>query len=87
MALNIKHPEADRLARELAALTGESLTETVTRAIEERLARERRGRKAPEEAARAARIDEVLDAMRGAPVRDARHPDEILGYNAIGTFD
>ena len=42
MALNIKSVEADRLARELAALTGESITEAVTRALELRLEQERR---------------------------------------------
>ena len=33
MALNIKDPEADRLARQLAAKTGETLTETVIAGI------------------------------------------------------
>ncbi len=42
MSLNIKNPEAHRLAKELAALTGESMTEAVTRAIAERLERARR---------------------------------------------
>lgn len=37
MALNIKDPKTDRLARELAAATGESITIAVRRAIEERL--------------------------------------------------
>jgi antitoxin VapB len=37
MALSIKGPEADRLARELAAATGESLTEAVTKALRDRL--------------------------------------------------
>ena len=41
MALNIKSAETDRLARELAALTGESITEAVTRALEQRLDQER----------------------------------------------
>jgi antitoxin VapB len=40
MALSIKHPEADRLARELAARTGETLTEAVVVALRERLTRE-----------------------------------------------
>ncbi|AHJ41299.1 putative antitoxin [Mycobacterium tuberculosis HKBS1] len=40
MALSIKHPEADRLARALAARTGETLTEAVVTALRERLARE-----------------------------------------------
>jgi antitoxin VapB len=35
--LNIKNPETDRLARELAAATGESITTAVTIAIRERL--------------------------------------------------
>ncbi len=39
MALNIKNDHAERRARELAALTGESLTAAVTVALEERLAR------------------------------------------------
>lgn len=33
MALNIKNPEVERLAEELASLTGESKTETVRRAL------------------------------------------------------
>jgi antitoxin VapB len=41
MALSIKTDEADRLARELAQLTGETLTDAVTNALRERLARER----------------------------------------------
>jgi len=41
MALSLKDPETDRLAREMARLTGESLTEAVRRALAERLERER----------------------------------------------
>ena len=41
MALNIEDPETDRLARELAQATGESITEAAKTAIEERLARVR----------------------------------------------
>jgi antitoxin VapB len=40
--LNIKNAETGRLARELADLTGETLTEAVTHAIRERLERMRR---------------------------------------------
>jgi len=47
MALNIKSEEAHRSARELAQLTGESLTEAVTRAIAERLERLRPAQVAP----------------------------------------
>ena len=46
MALSIKTDEADRLARELSRLTGETMTEAVTRALSERLERLRRAREA-----------------------------------------
>ena len=39
MSLNIKNDEAHRLARRLAALTGESLTVAVTEALRERVTR------------------------------------------------
>jgi antitoxin VapB len=49
MALSIKTQEADRLARRLAKLTGETMTEAVTVALRERLAREQERRKADED--------------------------------------
>jgi antitoxin VapB len=42
VGLNIKNPEAHRLAEELAKLTGESMTAAVTTAVRERLDRLRR---------------------------------------------
>ncbi len=42
MGLNIKNEETHRLARELAEITGESLTEAVTVALRERLTHKRR---------------------------------------------
>ena len=39
MSLNIKNEETHRLAQELAALTGESMTVAVTEAVRERLNR------------------------------------------------
>jgi len=44
--LSIKTPEADRLARALAALTDETMTRAVTVALHERLLRERAKREA-----------------------------------------
>ena len=37
MRLNIKNEKTDRLARELAALTGQSITAVVTEALREKL--------------------------------------------------
>ncbi len=44
MGLNLKNNEAHALARELAELTGESMTAAVTEAIRQRLNRVRVGR-------------------------------------------
>ena len=81
MALSIKHPEADRLARELAERTGETLTEAVVVALRERLARET-GRTQP-----IALRDELAAIRRrcaALPVRDNRPAEEILGYDELG---
>jgi antitoxin VapB len=39
MALNIKNPDAEKLTKELAQLTGETATKAVTEAVRERLER------------------------------------------------
>ena len=87
MALNIKSAETDRLARELAALTGESITEAVTRALEQRLENQRRLKGRKQQLARAAALDELFDRLASYPVLDDRPADEMLGYNDDGTFD
>ncbi len=81
MALSIKHPEADRLARELAAHTGESLTDAVLQALRERLVRERGRTSAPRLRDELRAIGERCAAL---PVLDPRSPDEILGYEENG---
>jgi antitoxin VapB len=82
LALSLKDAETDRLAREVASLTGESLTEAVRRALAERLARERRKR--GEVAGLASRLDAL--ALEGAalPDLDRRGADEIIGYDEHG---
>lgn len=81
MALSIKDEETDRLARALAAATGESLTEAIRRALEERLAREtRRAGAYP----LAARVHRVQERLREFPVLDARSDEELLGYDEHG---
>ena len=81
MALNIKDAETDRLARELAKLTGETMTTAVRTAVEERLAKvgaHRSGRSLPDE------IEEIAFRLSALPVRDRRSPEEILGYGDAG---
>jgi antitoxin VapB len=83
MALSIRDPETDRLARELAALTGESMTGAIRVALEERLARQKRRRGAEIERRRRA-IRTIVEEFAKLPVLDDRSPDEILGYDENG---
>ena len=87
MALHIQNPETDRLARDLSAATGESLTDTVNKALKERLDRITARKAAPDYIARIARIRKITDRIAAMPELDKRHPDEILGYNEHGLFD
>lgn len=81
MALSIKNPEADQLARELAELTGESLTDAVLRALRERLQRER-GRAYPIPLRE--QLREIRERCSGYTVLDDRSDEEILGYDERG---
>jgi len=80
MALSIKKEEADRLARQLAKATGESLTDAVVIALQERLERARR-RPAT---GIAPRLRRLVGEVRELPVLDPRAADEILGYGDHG---
>ena len=82
MALNIKHAEADRLARQLSAVTGETLTEAVLAALRERLERQQQRRPKPSTAGEILR--EVRLRLSRLPILDARSADEILGYDETG---
>ena len=81
MGFNIKNPEADRLAHELAEETGETLTQAVTTAIRERLAAVRRqqGRERVH-----ADVRNVQAFVASLPDRDRRSAEEILGYDEFG---
>lgn len=81
MALNIRNAEAERLAATLAKLTGETKTAAVTTALRDRLARVRRERSRRR---LADELDEIALHCAALPVRDARTPDEIVGYDEHG---
>ncbi len=72
MSLNIKNEDAHRLARQLVKLTGESLTEAVTQAIRERLARLRE-RRPPDLADRLVVIGKDCAAHLKEPFRSIDH--------------
>jgi antitoxin VapB len=82
MAISLKDAETDRLAREVARLTGESLTEAIRKALQERLERERRKHRPRE------RLIEERNAIAlhcaALPDHDTRSADEIIGYDEFG---
>jgi antitoxin VapB len=81
MALSIKSLEAERLAREIAAKTGESLTGAIQKALEERLERLKRQRRSQ---ILAGQLEDILRRVDQLPVLDSRTADEILGYDEQG---
>ena len=81
MALNIRNAEAERLAGEVSRLTGETKTQAVTRALQDRLERLRRERS---RRPLADELDEIARHCAQLPVLDARTEDEILGYHKRG---
>jgi antitoxin VapB len=81
MALNIRNAETERLANQVAALTGETKTAAVTQALRERLERldrARKGRRLADD------LDQIARHAASLPVLDPRSADEILGYDAHG---
>ncbi len=81
MALNIKHPDADRLARELARRRKRSITDVVLEALEAALAKERQAMHAPGVARELLGIGDRYAAL---PTLDERSDNEILGYDEHG---
>lgn len=83
MALSIKNPYAQQLANKIAKETGETLTQAVIHALEDRLERLRRRKTA---SATLQAILEISQRCSALPDRDDRSPEAILDYNEVGTF-
>lgn len=82
MGVFIKKPEAEAKIRELAARTGESLTEAIERSVEERLAR-----LPPRKKGRVDRkkLAELLAYFNSLPkTNEDLTDDEIVGYDENG---
>ena len=77
MVLSIKNAEADQLARRLADLTGESITETVVESLRARLELERRRRRTRD-------LGDIVERFSQLPVLDRRETEEIIGYDEHG---
>ena len=81
MALSIRNPKTEKLARELAAESGQNITQAITHALEERLERIR-GRSIATDLAE--EIMKISNRCSGIPDQDQRSPDEIIGYDPTG---
>jgi len=78
MAIEIHDPEAERLARELADLTGEPVDAAVLNALRERLDLLRSDRNV------VADLNRLAADVATYPVLDARTPEQIIGFDRDG---
>jgi antitoxin VapB len=78
----LERPETDALARQVAALTGETLTEAVRQSLAERLRTEqlKRGERPWDQP----RTDALIERYNALPILDARSDDEIPAYDENG---
>jgi antitoxin VapB len=74
MALNIRNHETEKLAADLAALTGETKTEAVTKALKDRLEQVKRRRSKR----RLAELDQIAKHCASLPVLDRRNSEDML---------
>ena len=81
MALNIRNSKTEALAQSVAELTGETKTQAVTVALEERLKRIQCNRF---DKFRIEELKEIARHCSSLPVQDNRSPDELLGYDKTG---
>ncbi len=81
MALSIRNPLAEKLAREVSTASGENMTWSIIHALEEKLERLRGRKTATDTAQEILRISKRCSAL---PDLDTRMPEEILGYNQNG---
>ena len=81
MAISIKSMEVERLAREIASKTGESMTGAIKTSLEERLERLRMQRRSD---LLLSQLQEILRRVDALPILDPRSPDEIVGYDEHG---
>lgn len=81
MALSIRNPRAEHLARAVARTTGETMTDAIIDALEDKL---RKLESSPSADAELARIMRISRRCAALPTIDTRPEDEILGYPAAG---
>jgi antitoxin VapB len=81
MAMSIKNDETERLARQVARETGESLTEAIRNSLQERWERLKARRRSQ---VLTGQVEDLLRRVDALPNLDSRPEDEILGYDESG---
>lgn len=81
MPLSIKNEATERLARQVANETGESLTEAIQKSLEERWERLKRRHRS---SILSSQLEDLLRRVDALPTLDARSENEILGYGEDG---
>lgn len=83
MPLSIKNDATERLVRQVASETGETLTEAIHRALEERWERLKTGRRRRIHFL-TRQVEDLLRRVDALPTLDFRPADQILGYDEHG---
>jgi hypothetical protein len=81
MAISIRNPRVERLARDLAHRKGSTMTEVIVEALEASLINDDRYY-----APRRDALAKIAAECAVLPDLDRRNPEEILGYGAAGEF-
>ncbi len=81
MALSIRNARAEALARQIAAMSGESITQVIIHALENHVERLRGQRAYPDTVKEIMTISKRCSSI---PDFDKRSIDDVLGYNVLG---
>jgi len=82
--MNIQDPQADRMAQELAELTGQSLSDAIKMALQQALTQLKTQQGSAQLSPLVERLNEIALRCAALPDYDPRDPDEILGYDEYG---
>ena len=81
MAISIRNPKAEYLARKLASASGSTMTEAIIQALEDKL---RKLEIAPTCDSAFTALMNISNRCAALPTLDDRAEEEILGYNKEG---
>ena len=84
MGLSIRNPYAEQLARQVASITNENITQTIIKALENRL-ENLKGKKTIVDIEQ--QILSISQRCNALPDLDNRTDEEILDYNKSGVWD